>query len=107
MSCPTPTFCTAIDGWGQAFTYNGSLWSGPAGPENSGDLQAISCTASHFCAVVDLSGNVLTFDGATWAGPTYIDPQVQASYGFTGVSCPTAAFCAAVDWERNAIAGSG
>jgi hypothetical protein len=107
VSCPTPTFCTAIDGWGQAFTYNGNTWSGPVGLENSGDLQAISCTTSRFCAVVDLSGNALTFDGSAWSGPTYVDPEVHTGYGFTGVSCPTAAACMAVDWEGNAISGSG
>jgi hypothetical protein len=107
VSCPTTTFCVAIDAGGHEYTYNGTSWTAPATIDSTGEPQAISCTATRFCLMGDLSGNVATFDGASWSATSDVDPGIAAGTGLTGVSCADAAHCVAVDWEGNALVGTG
>jgi len=107
ISCPTTTFCVAIDAGGNQYTFNGTTWTPQANIDNAGTAQAISCTTSHFCLMADLSGNVATFNGATWSAISNVDPVTTAGTGLTGVSCADAADCVLVDWEGNALAGTG
>jgi hypothetical protein len=53
VSCPSATFCVAVDDVGDALTYNGTSWSAPTkihGPGDNG--QSVSCTSPTFCAEV-------------------------------------------------------
>src|SRR5580700_7991281 len=93
VSCPTTTFCVAIDAGGNEYTYNGSTWTAPTTIDSAGQPQAISCTVTHFCLLGDLSGNVATFNGATWSGTSNVDPVTTAGTGLTGASCADAADC--------------
>ena len=54
VSCPTASFCAAVDESGYALTYDGSSWSKPVSIEPSGAPGAVSCPTASFCAAVDL-----------------------------------------------------
>ena len=97
VSCPTASFCVAVDGYGNAFTYNGSTWSSPKSIDAGNTLESVSCPTASFCAAVDYSGNAFTYNGSTWSSPKSIDAGVP----LYSVSCASASFCAAVDKEGN------
>jgi hypothetical protein len=101
VSCPTATFCTAVDNTGHAVTYNGKRWSHPVRAEgySTSGFFAISCASRSYCVALDGQGQAVTYDGTGWSGPTTIDN----TKGLTSVSCPTSAFCVAVDYSGNAI----
>ena len=97
-----------MDGFGQAFTYTGSGWTGPAGAENSAGVTSVSCTSAAFCVAADISGNVVTEYSGLWSAPIPADPQPANVFnGFTAISCATVAFCAAVDNDGNISLGTG
>ena len=58
VSCPTTSFCAAVDAEGNAVVDDDSTWSvinvDPASP-----LYAVSCTSASFCVAVDKAGNAL------------------------------------------------
>jgi hypothetical protein len=54
ISCPSATFCTAVDGWGQAFDPDVQKGYG---------LTGISCRTPRLCLAVDWEGNELTGRG--------------------------------------------
>ena len=60
VSCPTTSFCAAVDLKGNALTYHSGTWSPPenvTGP----CLSSVSCTTATFCIAVDGGGNALTY----------------------------------------------
>ena len=104
VSCPSASFCAAVDSGGNALTYDGTSWSAPDSIDpGNGDLSSVSCPSASFCAAVDYEGNVLTYDGTSWSAPDSIDPRGNLS----SVSCPSASFCAAVDYEGNVLSYNG
>jgi hypothetical protein len=68
VSCPTTTFCMAVDGpRGEVFSFDGSTWSAPrridpaagqgVGAEAQyGGLTSVSCTSPTFCMAADSFG---------------------------------------------------
>ncbi|HEV2374898.1 MAG TPA: hypothetical protein VGS19_22410 [Streptosporangiaceae bacterium] len=108
VSCPTTTFCMAVDQSGNnALRWNGTTWSAP-GPIDPGasrlELNSVSCITADFCVAVDSRGNALRWNGTTWSAPDPIDPH---GAGFTSVSCGTATFCVAVDGHGDALRWNG
>jgi hypothetical protein len=65
VSCPTRTFCVAVDLDGDAFAYNGKAWSSGANIDplnqtsNPDGLGSVSCTTTTFCAAVDSGINAV------------------------------------------------
>jgi hypothetical protein len=100
ISCPTRSFCAAVDASGNVLTYNGSSWSSPKSIDAGRGLYSVSCPTSSFCVAVDGRGNVLTYGGSSWSSPESID---RNEGGLQSVSCPTASFCAAVDFQGYAF----
>jgi hypothetical protein len=97
VSCPTTTFCAAVDGSGDAVLWNGDRWSSPVQATTLGSLNSVSCTSPTFC--VALSGQVaVQFDGTAWTTSNAVGP---APSGPTGgqyqVSCTSPTFCASVN----------
>ena len=95
VSCASQSFCIAIDGEGNAFTYNGGSWSAPdlIDPPVNAQLEAVSCATSLFCVAVDEAGHALTYNGA-WSSPTDV-----AGLGYhPELSCAAASpsFCVAI-----------
>jgi len=93
VSCPTTTFCMAMDNAGNALTYSNGTWSAPDHIDPNHSLISVSCPTTTFCMVVDGGGNALTYSNGTWSAPDHIDPNGSLS----SVSCPTTTFCMAVD----------
>jgi hypothetical protein len=61
VSCASASLCVAVDGTGNALTYNGTSWSQPQSidPNGSLGLSSVSCASSTFCVAVDGNGNAL------------------------------------------------
>ncbi len=106
LSCPTMTFCVAVDFNGAAVTFNGQGWDAgttlkPDQTTSEGTfgvpLTGVSCASASFCVAVDNAGDAFTYDGIAWSGPTSVDPGTQLN----SVSCPTSAYCRATDVSGN------
>ena len=70
MSCPTTTFCVAVDTAGNAYTYNGSTWTATPIDAANLTLYSVSCPSSSFCAAIDNVENLLMFNGEARQIPT-------------------------------------
>jgi hypothetical protein len=108
VSCSTISFCTAVDGAGQAFAFT-SLNGGPAntwGPaqtvDRSGGLVSVSCPESSFCMAIDSHGNAVAFNGR-WGAPQKVDGHGT----LVSVSCASGRLCVAVDSVGNAVLYQG
>ncbi len=103
VSCPSASFCVAVDYSGHALTYNGTAWSAPVDIDGSNLLRSVSCPSASFCAAVDGNGHALTYNGTAWSAPVDID----GSNFLASVSCPSASFCAAVDDNGKVLTYNG
>lgn len=93
LSCPTSTFCAAVDSSGHALTGQlGSSQSSTADIDGSNALVSVSCPSSSFCMAVDAAGNAMTYNQGSWSAPA----STGASNRLTSVSCASAGFCVAV-----------
>ena len=104
VSCPTASFCAAVDSHGGVVIYDGSSWSIPVSIDAGNDLTSVSCPTASFCAAVDSRGGVVTYNGTSWSSPVTIDASVA---GPDSISCPTASFCAVVDQLGNVLTYNG
>jgi hypothetical protein len=93
VSCPSGSFCAAVDSAGNAVTFNGTSWSVPLTIDAATTLSSVSCPSASSCVAVDRSGNAVTYNGSIWGAPASIDP----THSLSSVSCPSASFCLAVD----------
>jgi hypothetical protein len=112
VSCPTASFCAAVDGNGNALTTaGGHRWSRPVTIDPiAGILTSVSCSSPVFCVAVDTMGYALTWNGVSWSRPTWsaTSPQDIAGGALTSVSCvPGGSDCTAVDGNGRAISWSG
>ena len=57
VSCPTTTFCRAVDSLGRVFGWNGTAWSAGTLIDNGHALTSVSCPTVSYCVAVDRSGN--------------------------------------------------
>jgi hypothetical protein len=97
ISCPTATFCAAVDSVGNVLTYDGNIWSQPNPVDpGGGGLYSVSCPTPSFCVAGDARGDVVTYDGAVWTAP-----QNVASVGFEvhSIDCQSPTFCVAVTFD--------
>jgi hypothetical protein len=95
VSCPSASFCLAVDINGYFVTYEGSSWSSPAGLVIT-QLSSVSCPSASFCAAVNNGfGWAPTYDGSTW-GPNPMK-SLKVGAGLRSVSCSSSVFCATVD----------
>ncbi len=105
VSCPSTGFCIAVDNAGNAYAYNGSVWSAGTPIDTAtaqidgGEFTAVSCPSASFCVAIDGRENVLTFDGSTWSAPQ----NLASAVAHPGVSCASPSFCAAVDGVGDAF----
>jgi len=100
VSCPSSTFCMAVDGKGDALSWNGSSWGEVLHVDGSGStgIDAVSCPSASFCVAVDQAGYVLYWNGSTWSTPVLLPWGSGGSMGDpTALSCPSSSFCAVVD----------
>jgi hypothetical protein len=57
VSCPTPSFCRAVDSIGRVFAWNGATWDSGTLIDNGRALTSVSCPTTTYCVAVDRSGN--------------------------------------------------
>jgi hypothetical protein len=119
VSCPSASFCVAVDGNGNALTATrhpgwpgGSSmdWSTPVTIDPiAGLLTSVSCPSASFCVAVDGTGYAFTWNGTSWSRPVWSAASPADPHGgaLTSVSCPTALFCAAVDGDGQALTWNG
>jgi hypothetical protein len=119
VSCPTTTFCMAVDAYsGSAYTWNGSSWSGPTRADPSSlsgsNLGSLSCATPTFCMIFafeasDSDSETQTIDAVAWNGTTWAAPQklTDSNGDALSVSCPTATFCMATDALSSWVYNSG
>jgi hypothetical protein len=93
VSCPTSSFCMAVDQSGNALIYNGTSWTSPTNIDGANGLVSVSCPTSSFCMAVDQFGNAMSYNGTSWSSPADIDDTNQV----TAVSCSNSTFCMTVD----------
>jgi hypothetical protein len=105
VSCPTSSFCMAIDGTGHTFKYSAGTWSaagtlGSLSSETSDLL--VSCVSEHFClAALPGSGsdeNYYTYHGVSWRGASVLESTGAVE---SGLSCTSSTFCVAADTSDN------
>lgn len=100
VSCPSTSFCIAVDADGNAYRYNGTQWSSAKHIDKTGyELTTISCPNSSFCMAVDEAGGALSYNGSTWSRISLVD----GNNSITSISCPTGGFCIAVDNVGNVL----
>jgi hypothetical protein len=92
ISCPTDTFCAAIDD-SRVVRYEGTAWQSPVGLTNTDNLRAISCASATFCVAADALGKVRTYTGTTWSRPKLVDSNSPIA----DLSCPQSTWCVALD----------
>ena len=103
VSCPTTTWCMAVDLSGQALTFNGRAWSTPRKvfPKAPGQPQAaVSCPTTSFCLAVSAYGYGVYRSG-TW---TVVRSALAP---FRTVGCYSATRCALVmgdSWSAHRMA---
>jgi hypothetical protein len=115
VSCPTASFCMAVDPSGTVFRWNGTSWSSEAIAPKA--LFAVSCPTTTFCMAVGDSGSpgsALGADALSWNGSHWSKPEdIEAKHvgHDTGVpatiSCPTISFCMASDELGNLLMWDG
>jgi hypothetical protein len=109
VSCPSASFCVAVDGNG-AFYFNGSSWSTVHalwnGTEDTGTgpPAGVSCVSASFCVAVGTDGGSYTYNGTSWTTEASVDSPDGAATSFTAVSCTTTTFCMGVGQDNNATA---
>ncbi len=88
-SCPTSTFCAAVNTYGNAIMFGVQwsggqpIWSAPQNIDGSLHLNAVSCISFYYCLAGDSSGNVLTWNGSSWSAKQKVD----GSRSIKAVSC--------------------
>jgi hypothetical protein len=107
VSCPSTSFCAAVDTKGSAATLNDGSWSSlqnidsTASSDFNDTMGTVSCASASFCVAGDNLDDVYTYNGSSWSALHQLNSSVtDATVGFA-VSCPTTSFCLAVDGNFN------
>jgi hypothetical protein len=114
-SCPTTSFCLAVDNYGNTITSTrpaagASSWSlqpvgliSPPQYREPPPTLALSCPSAQHCVVVNSSGEVETSTNPTGGASDWTQVDLNDPTGLTGVSCKTSSFCVAVDGAGRAF----
>ena len=97
VSCPTSTWCVAVNGLGQAIYWKGARWSPPQNVGSHGSLTSVSCATTVYCVAMG-QGRSFLYNGHGWSRS--ITLRSAATFH---VSCPATTFCAAAG--ANAVPG--
>jgi hypothetical protein len=107
VSCPTSSFCAAVDSKGGVSVLQGSTWSTPQSIDSTATsdfndgMGTVSCASASFCVAGDDLDTVYTYDGSSWSAAHQLNPAVTEATVSFAVSCPTTSFCLAVDGDFN------
>ncbi|MBP6918021.1 MAG: hypothetical protein KBB94_03820, partial [Legionellaceae bacterium] len=102
ISCPSTSFCMAVDTDGTAFRYDGLNWTSADKIDTGHSFKSVSCASSDHCIAVDNSGYAFLYNG-TWSTGAQFDTSGEP----VSVSCPNSSFCMVIDNNANAFAYNG
>jgi hypothetical protein len=105
VSCPTSSFCMAVDQQGNAFTSDGTTWTeddpfGTAGQH----LTSVSCPSASLCVAVEadvFSDALFWTPGSGWQPPDPLYSYAPNPASLTSVSCMSTTVCLAGDKNGN------
>ena len=101
LTCPTTSFCVAVDLEGSVMVRTASGWSAPLQVEPNA-LTGVSCTSEAFCMAVDGVGNAVTYDGTSWSQTT-----ATGAPSLSAVSCASTSTCRAVSSDGSVQSWNG
>jgi hypothetical protein len=113
VSCPTASFCAAVDSKGGATIAHNGTWSAPQSIDSTATtdfndtMGTVSCASASFCVAGDNLDEVYTYDGSSWSAAHQLNPAVTEATVSFAVSCPTTSFCLAVDGDYNSYTYNG
>jgi len=87
ISCPSSTFCVAVDRSGYATLFNGTSWTEP---EPVGGLRAVSCVSDSYCVGIG-DGAAYVFNGTAWSTAIPSPPTFGAE--LLAISCTSTTLC--------------
>jgi hypothetical protein len=102
ISCPTATWCQAVDGHGNVITYSNDTWSAPQLVDpgsvadddvGNGEFDGISCPTTTWCMAVSYLDGYTIYNGTSWS-PMVMTPG-GIGHGLHAISCPSPTFCGA------------
>jgi hypothetical protein len=94
VSCPTTTFCMAVDSAGNAATFDGTSWTSFTPVAGSGNsFYGVSCASPTLCAVVGTDSDrpdyatdlALIYDNGSWSSNG--SPSIDPGETLTGIAC--------------------
>ncbi|HEX7738050.1 MAG TPA: hypothetical protein VF426_00220, partial [Marmoricola sp.] len=96
VSCPTPSFCAAVDAYGNVVTRTSAGWSAPVNVLADHAFNgAISCSSKTFCVAVwsdsESDEHYSAFDGSAWSAPARVG--ATGGSGPQRLSCVNRTFC--------------
>ena len=91
LSCPTTTFCAAVDGGGRLLTSDPASATWPVTGTNMSGPRAVSCGTPTFCAVVDSGWRAMSYTNGSWGAR--VAPSGGSATAINAVSCTSASFC--------------
>ncbi|MDA0179588.1 putative Ig domain-containing protein [Solirubrobacter phytolaccae] len=94
ISCPTASFCLAMDSDAKAYTKVGSgTWSAAVDSTVPGTAyrQRVSCVTATYCLAAGYDGGVRKFDGTSWTTL----PSPPAVMQINDLDCVTITYCVA------------
>ncbi|WP_028643159.1 InlB B-repeat-containing protein [Nocardioides sp. URHA0020] len=102
VSCPSTSFCAAVDEAGRVLTTNdpAGAWSTtpiPGLDPSTDVLYGIACPTAELCVAVGKHGHVVTSTNPTGGAGAWSVANVDAGRALYAVSCPTTTLCVAVD----------
>jgi hypothetical protein len=96
VSCPTTSFCMAVDSSGQAAEHSDGLW----GLQPLGwPAAAVSCPSAGSCLAVARSGATASYANGLWTHEADADSGAR----ITSLSCAAANSCVATDRANNVL----
>lgn len=102
VACPSTTQCTAVDGQGQAVTFNPQAPKGATTITISNQtLSGVACPSTTQCTAVDINGQEITFDPQSSAGGT--PTAVDSGNVPLALACPSDSLCTTVDDSGRAV----
>lgn len=123
LSCPTTSFCAAVDGYdyddyegysrGDVITSSdpaggAGAWTAPA--DIAFGLFRVACPSSSFCLTTDLNGIGYTATSPEAGASAWASSSIDSSHGLNsdtpGLACPSVRLCVAVDVWGNVVVGT-
>lgn len=92
VSCPSTTFCMAVDRTGHAVSWNGARWSTPALVDPDGYYDLVECASAAFCIAFG-GGTEVMYTGKRWGIPRWLGFAPEQNQ----LSCVSATYCVGVD----------